>query len=59
MMVLDYAENGSLRNYLDKEYDKLSWKTKFDYLWGIAFEYYSWERINSSRFTYWQYIKLF
>ena len=35
-MVLDYAENGSLRNYLDKEYDKLSWKTKFSSLWFIA-----------------------
>ena len=23
MMVLEYAENGSLRNYLDKSYDKL------------------------------------
>src|SRR6266498_4944513 len=37
IMVLDYAKHGSLRNYLDKEYDKLSWKTKFYYLWGIAF----------------------
>ena len=29
IMVLDYADNGSLRNYLDINYDKLSWKTKF------------------------------
>src|SRR6266498_3561177 len=36
IMVLDYAENGSLRNYLNKEYDKLSWKTKFSFLWRIA-----------------------
>ena len=36
MMVLDYAENGSLRNYLDTNYDKLSWKTKFFDLWSIA-----------------------
>ena len=36
IMVLDYAENGSLRNYLDKEYDKLSWDNKFYYLWRIA-----------------------
>ena len=35
-MVLDYAENGSLRNHLDKEYDKLSWETKFHYLLRIA-----------------------
>src|SRR5437762_7366332 len=40
MMVLEYAEHGSLRNYLDKEYDKLSWKTKFDYLYCIAFGLY-------------------
>ena len=37
IMVLDYAENGSLRNYLDTNYDKLSWKDKFDNLWYIAF----------------------
>ena len=36
IMVLDYAEHGSLRNYLDKEYDTLSWRTKFYYLWYIA-----------------------
>ena len=36
MMVLDYAEHGSLRNYLDKEYDKLSWNAKLDELWRIA-----------------------
>ncbi|PKC12172.1 kinase-like protein [Rhizophagus irregularis] len=32
MMVLDYAKDGSLRNYLDKEYSKLNWNKKFDYL---------------------------
>jgi serine/threonine protein kinase len=37
MMVLEYAENGSLRNYLDNNYDKLSWRAKFKYLWYIAF----------------------
>src|SRR3954471_16292158 len=36
MMVLQYAENGSLRNYLDKNYDNLSWETKFKDLWFIA-----------------------
>ena len=36
MMVLDYAENGSLRNYLDKEYDELSWKIKFNNLWYVV-----------------------
>ncbi|EXX58464.1 Ypk2p [Rhizophagus irregularis DAOM 197198w] len=35
MMVLNYAENGSLRNYLDKEYSKLNWSKKIDYLRDI------------------------
>ena len=37
IMVLDYADQGSLRNYLDKVYDKLSWDIKFSDLWRIAF----------------------
>src|SRR6266498_2203327 len=36
MMVFDYAKNGSLRNYLDTNYDKLSWKKKFGDLLSIA-----------------------
>src|SRR5215469_12663768 len=36
MMVLDYADNGSLRNYLDKNYDKLTWKSKINNLYYIA-----------------------
>ncbi|RIA86158.1 kinase-like domain-containing protein [Glomus cerebriforme] len=36
MMVLEYAENGSLRNCLDKNYNELDWKTKFIDLWRIA-----------------------
>jgi serine/threonine protein kinase len=36
MMVLDYAQNGSLRNYLDKNYNKLSWLIKISYLSNIA-----------------------
>jgi serine/threonine protein kinase len=32
IMVLDYAEDGSLRNYLDKEYNEFNWNEKFDYL---------------------------
>ncbi|RGB31427.1 hypothetical protein C1646_764117 [Rhizophagus diaphanus] len=35
MMVLDYAEDGSLRNYLDKEYNKLKWNKKIDYMYDI------------------------
>jgi serine/threonine protein kinase len=35
MMVLDYAEDGSLRNYLDKEYSKLNWDKKIGYLQDV------------------------
>ena len=37
MMVLDYANKGSLRNYLDTSYKKLSWYDKIEYLYNIAF----------------------
>ncbi len=33
---MDYAEDGSLRNYLDKNFNKLSWNKKFCNLWCIA-----------------------
>ncbi|GES77244.1 kinase-like domain-containing protein [Rhizophagus clarus] len=36
IMVLEYAVNGSLRNYLDKCYDKLSLSDKINYLHCIA-----------------------
>ncbi|RIA80353.1 kinase-like domain-containing protein [Glomus cerebriforme] len=36
MMVLNYAENGSLRNYLDDCYNDLSWKEKIENLHDIA-----------------------
>ncbi|GBC04321.1 hypothetical protein RclHR1_05610008 [Rhizophagus clarus] len=36
MIVLPYAENGSLRNYLDKSYYELSWNGKFTQLCYIA-----------------------
>uniref|UniRef100_U9TFL2 Protein kinase domain-containing protein n=1 Tax=Rhizophagus irregularis (strain DAOM 181602 / DAOM 197198 / MUCL 43194) TaxID=747089 RepID=U9TFL2_RHIID len=32
MMVLDYAEDGSLRDYLDKNYSILNWDKKIGYL---------------------------
>ena len=36
MMVLEYAEDGSLRNYLDKEYNNnLNWNQIFEYLQNI------------------------
>ncbi|GBC40214.2 kinase-like domain-containing protein [Rhizophagus irregularis DAOM 181602=DAOM 197198] len=37
MMVLDYADYGSLRNYLDKNYNKLSWYIKLNDLYFVAF----------------------
>ncbi|RIA81755.1 kinase-like domain-containing protein [Glomus cerebriforme] len=37
MMVLDYAKNGSLRNYLDKSYDELNWETKIRDLYWIVY----------------------
>ncbi|PKC56171.1 hypothetical protein RhiirA1_474394 [Rhizophagus irregularis] len=36
VMVLDYAEGGNLRNYLNGNYDKLSWSDKINYLHSIA-----------------------
>src|SRR5438045_8842766 len=36
MMILKYAENGNLRNYLDKSYNKLTWDAKFRILFFIA-----------------------
>ncbi|RGB22806.1 kinase-like domain-containing protein [Rhizophagus diaphanus] len=37
MMVLDYADYGSLRNYLDKNYNKLNWYIKLNDLYFVAF----------------------
>jgi serine/threonine protein kinase len=36
MMVLDYAEDGSLRNYLNKTYSKLDWNSKIGYLHDVS-----------------------
>ncbi|RGB24796.1 hypothetical protein C1646_772594 [Rhizophagus diaphanus] len=36
IMVLDYAEHGSLRNYLNTCNNKLSWNDKINYLHSIA-----------------------
>ncbi|GES87494.1 kinase-like domain-containing protein [Rhizophagus clarus] len=37
IMVMDYAKNGSLRNYLNKNYNKLNWNYKLGYLQYLAF----------------------
>ncbi|GET54297.1 kinase-like domain-containing protein [Rhizophagus irregularis DAOM 181602=DAOM 197198] len=36
IMVLDYAEHGNLRNYLDIKYNYLNWNNKISYLHKIA-----------------------
>ncbi|GBC04728.1 hypothetical protein RclHR1_05830006 [Rhizophagus clarus] len=36
VMVLDYAQYGSLRNYLNINYNELSWNYKFSYLKTLA-----------------------
>jgi serine/threonine protein kinase len=46
MMVLDYAKEGSLRNYLDKNYNELNWKMKVNYLYYIAFAIESIHKMN-------------
>ena len=46
MMVLKYAEDGSLRNYLDKNYDKLTWKAKFYDLWYVAYGLHTFIKMN-------------
>ncbi|RGB39129.1 kinase-like domain-containing protein [Rhizophagus diaphanus] len=35
IMVLEYAKDGSLRNYLDKRYHELNWENKVSYLQDI------------------------
>ncbi|GBB84863.1 hypothetical protein RclHR1_11440002 [Rhizophagus clarus] len=37
IMVLEYAKNGSLRNYLNTSFNKLDWFSKIAYLRDIAF----------------------
>ena len=37
MMILDYAKNGSLRNYLNTSYNKLNWEDKLKGLNNIIF----------------------
>ncbi|EXX62909.1 kinase-like domain-containing protein [Rhizophagus irregularis DAOM 181602=DAOM 197198] len=37
MMILEYAEGGNLRNYLDKNYDRTDYYTKFSDLYDIIF----------------------
>ncbi|PKY30247.1 kinase-like protein, partial [Rhizophagus irregularis] len=49
MMVLEFAENGSLRNYLNKNYNELNWKNKLQYLYYIA---HGLEKIHVNELTH-------
>src|SRR5438128_9214073 len=40
MIVMQYASNGSLPSYLDQNINKLTWKTKLQYLYDIASNLY-------------------
>ena len=41
MFVMQFANNGSLLSYLDKNINKLTWKDKLRYLWQIAGDLYT------------------
>jgi serine/threonine protein kinase len=36
MMVMEYAENGSLRHHLNDNFNSMRWKTKLDILYSVA-----------------------
>ena len=36
MMVMEYANNGNLRQYLNNNFNSLDWKKKLHDLWLIA-----------------------
>ena len=36
MIVMQYANNGSLLSYLDQNINKLTWKKKLTHVWFIA-----------------------
>ena len=49
MMVMDYANNGSLRQSLNKNFNSMNWKEKFSILSDIAGDLI--RGINSSGFS--------
>ncbi|GBC11196.2 kinase-like domain-containing protein [Rhizophagus irregularis DAOM 181602=DAOM 197198] len=51
IMVLGYAKDGSLRNFLDKEYSKLDWDAKIDYLQDIIVGLKSPEILRGQNYT--------
>ena len=60
MMVIAYAENGSLRQYLNNNFNSLSWNEKLNNLLHIALGLggnHDGKGINPSRFSLWQYFE--
>ncbi|RHZ88637.1 hypothetical protein Glove_21g93 [Diversispora epigaea] len=39
MMVLEYMNDGNLRDYLKNHFDKIDWNMKLDYLYDLAFNF--------------------
>jgi len=38
MMIMEFAEKGSLRHVLSSDFNKILWKDKFLFLYKIAFD---------------------
>jgi serine/threonine protein kinase len=36
MLVMEYANSGSLRSYLEKNFDKLTWDDKYNMAYQLA-----------------------
>lgn len=36
VLVMEYADNGTLRTYLDKNFDRLTWKDKLNIAYQLA-----------------------
>ena len=61
MMVMEYAQYGSLRQHLNNSFNSLNWYEK---LYNLRIKMHclgtwvnSQKRVNSSGFSLWQYIK--
>jgi serine/threonine protein kinase len=37
LLVMEYADNGSLKDYLHKKFNKLTWMDKFELAYQLAF----------------------
>ncbi|RHZ75661.1 hypothetical protein Glove_212g171 [Diversispora epigaea] len=46
MMVLQYYKGGSLRNYLNNNFDNIQWNKKLSYLYNLAKEFSEIQKLN-------------